>query len=247
MPPYLVKHKSRSGKGFYARRIQRAFRRKRKRTSLAKQVRILKKKVNADTDNRWHDSFYLATSIPNTGVFLDVGNLANIPAGDAYNQRQGNKITLKSINISFNFLPRDQYNRFRVIGFMIGQQTLGAPALNDILQDITGTGATAPNVDSPYKKDSKLKYKILFDDRFTLQPRVYTTIPAGTVYTGAALAPNKWWRKKITFGKAGKAIYYKDGTASQPILNMIYLLFLSDSNNPIHPSYQGWVRTSWVA
>lgn len=237
--PYLVHKRVRNGRGFYARRIQRAFRKRRKPT-LRKQVKQLKKLVYKQSDNRWMDTWWLAAPIvSNPGATIDVANLGQIIQGDATNQRAGNKITLKSIKISMNILGRDAYNRIRIILFTQASTTGTFPVAADILDQIAGGGispAALPSVDSPYKKNSRIKYNILKDYKFTLQVQA----------VGSTRPLNKWLHINHKFGKTGMEVHYNAATASAPVKNQLYMLLISDSQAPTHPTFTAYCRLNYL-
>lgn len=219
----------------YASKIQRAYRKhKKKRAStLARQN---KTKINKlmNSQATWYD-YFLSISPSSAGVINELG-LLNIVIGNNPNQRYGNKIELKGLSMkSFIFTINgmaanaDAFNNVRVIIFTIPQAQVPLPNLNaqDILQNL--------DVLSHYKKDSRVKYKILFDSMYYVDNQA----SPGQPRWAAVQSHQKFCATKITWPKGLSVEYDANGDISK---NNVLMLAISDSSVLPHPSIQGRVR-----
>lgn len=136
--------------------------------------------------------------------------------------RIGNKIVLKSANLTFNQIASttDGFNFCRYIVFMLPEtpSPISSLAITDILQTV--------DVDSPYKKNGKVKYRILYDR--TVQTCLNNVLGYAKKWK-YNLNKSKGWPKN------GLTVTYKDGNAGNPIKNIVGLLAISDSGVVAHP------------
>lgn len=221
------------GRAWLRRRNKNAYR----RYGLYTKVKRIQKKIYQDSDNRWKDSWWTSQSMPSTGLITDIALLGTIIQGDNINERAGNKITLKSLYLSFNFLASDAYNNMRIILFSVPCSQAGTlPTIDQILASVSTVPIALPGVHSPYTKNSTLEFKIIFDKKFTLQRQ----------QAGAVKPTSKWLTIRHKFKKnGGHPVHYETGTATSPVKGNIYLLAVSDSQAPPHPSYTCYSRLNY--
>lgn len=212
--------------------------------TLAKKVARLSKKVYSQSQMCFIDKQTQLTGISASGYTqYDWTGQGNISDGTERNERIGNKITVKSLQLRFRvsyatgsvLTTSDQFNRVRMIVFVIKDiNTTTPPGITDILQ--------SNEVDSFYKKDSEVKYSILYDKMWNLQNPVYPVktgindTPASTLIAvqSCAYPPFKSVKHTIKFPK-GLVLHYKSPAAAQPILNSIGIALISDSSALGHP------------
>lgn len=224
-----------------ANRIQRAFRRKK---SVSKRLATLSKKVRDSTDNRWKDVAQTSQPVNATNplYLLDFMNLAKIIAGDKHDERQGNKIMLKSFStraILQNSVS-DQYNDCRIIIVMV-DSLFNIPAVTDIqtdqiLEPDFVTGSATIGLYSHYKKNSQYKYDILYDRYHQVQLQA----------TGSVRPVNKLIKIQHTFKKP-IPIHYQTESADMPVQRFIGMLLISDSTIAPAPLFSHNTRLNWVA
>lgn len=215
-----------------------------KNKSLARKVAKLQKKVYNITQSCFKDKSIQLSGISSSGYTqFDWTAQGDIADGSERDERLGNKIVVRSLNLKFKvnyatgsvLSTSDQFNRVRMIVFVIKDINVTTPpGITDILQ--------TNEVDSFYKKDSEVKYTILYDQLWNLQN------PEWTVKTGAGdtppstiigcqscvYPPFKSVSTKINFPK-GLPLHYKGAATSQPILNSIGIALISDSSAIGHP------------
>lgn len=217
---------------YAARRIQRRFRRYR-RNNTKYQLKKLKRVVYQDIEHRWADDINFTFTIPgNGGAIVNLG-LELIHQDDGTSDRTGNKITLKKLYFKGQVITADSHNFFRCI--LANISTLGQIIIpSDILQPDTGTNN--PTIYSPYRKESRIKYKILFDKTYKTQEQA-----AGAVYPFLINVDFSYnW-------KAGQTITYNQPGNSSPIYWYPVLIVISDSQIVTHPTFRGAKRISWIA
>lgn len=238
MPYYTHRQKEFRKKARYlrrrnaARRIQRGFRARKRKSNLTKRVYKL---INA---TKTYSDYYLNISPSSSGMINELG-LLNIIEGTGVGQRQGDKIELKSVSIrSFCFtlntlaVNADAFNNLRIIIFSLPQPiTAGVGvSVSDILQDL--------DVLSHYKKDSQVKFKIHHDVLYYLDNQQLGGTPRWSPIT----AHQKKYFKKMTF-PTGLPITYNSG--GDIIKNDLLMLAISDSGLVPHPIIQGRVRLTF--
>ncbi len=224
--------------------IGRRMRYKPRARTLAKRVARLSKKVYAQSQMCFIDRQTQLTGISSSGYTqYDWTGQGMISDGTERDERIGNKITVKSLQLRFRvsyatgsvLSTSDQFNRVRMIVFVIKDiNNTSPPGITDVLQ--------SNEVDSFYKKDSEVKYTILYDHMWNLQNPVYPVktgvgdTPPSTLIAVQSVAypPFKSVKHTIKFPK-GLALHYKGAPATQPILNSIGIALISDSSVPGHP------------
>lgn len=240
MPRFNYFPNNRSKRG--ARTIQRAFRRRRKKT-LAKKVSALQSKVRNATDKRWKDVAQSSQPVNATNplYLLDFMNLAKIQAGDNHDDRQGNKIMLSSFALRgiLQNSVSDQYNNCRIIIVQI-RSLFNIPAVTDvetdqILEPDFVSGSATIGLYSHYKKNSQYKFDILYDKYHTVQLQA----------AGAVRPVNKIIGINHTF-KTPIPIHYNTPSPDMPVQNFIGMLLISDSLIAPAPLFSHNTRLNWI-
>ncbi len=219
-----------------ARFLQRRYRFKKKYKQRRKLNKIAKI-VYKDIEHRWQDNINYSEAIPGgggSGVQIGLDTISTTPTGPLTNDdRLGNKITLKSFYLKGQLIVADTHNFCRLI--LAEVVSLGQIVVTpDILQPDPITGN--PTIYSPYRKESRIKYKILHDKFYKTQ-----TQAAGSVYPFLVNVDLCYkWKKGLT-------ITYNQAAAQQPIYKNVMLFLLSDSAAPGHPQFRGAKRLTWIA
>lgn len=233
--------KYRKNRAAYA--IQKAFRRRRKR-KMSSIVKTNRRKINKlmNAEVAFRDQVY-STNISSSGAFLQIG-IQSIDQGDGEGQRQGDKITIKSINMKAHLSVLngtisngDAFNNIRLILLKLPQPNTNAPLLvTDILQ--------VNNWQSHYRKKSDVKFTVLHDKTYYMDNQGFGT--------GASSDP-KWQpvhchQKNCSFKiKFPKGLDVTFNTGSQNVYqNDIRLFVLSDSAVVGHPSLNGYLRMTYL-
>lgn len=215
---------------------------KKKRKSKRKNNVIMRvnTKVNKllNAQSTWYDSD-LATTVSTTGHIQPIG-LLDITKGTNSGQRLGDKIELKSISfklqldvINTSIANGDVFNQIRMLIVQFPQPLTSGIGIEvgDILQ--------TSDIKSHYKKDSKIKYKILHDQLFYMDNQGFGT--------GASSNP-KWQPQKCHLKNFDKKFKFPDGinvvyNAGGVIINNdIQLVLVSDSTIALHPRIYGHIR-----
>jgi len=238
-----------SSRYFAAKRIQRKYRKYRKRRrkkSLYTKVKKLQRITYRNLQPGWVDDFTSGTAVGSSGfctyswcnmenIAAVGGQVAGVVQPANHQTRIGNKITVKKIRCKFLFevAAGDRYNMVRVIIFSIPDPGATSAAPLDIL--------ALANVQSFYKKDSAVKFKIHKD--FTVKLGQYRPAigTASVIDINSHYYPS-WVTRDVTvnFGK-GLDVWYKNVNAGTPTKNQVGLLLISDSTNSIptgHPTVQ---------
>ena len=231
--------------GKKAMKIQRAFRRYRRRRqgySLTSQVRRLKRKVYNNLQNCWIDTIQNPVGHGAGGTINpDFCSLQQIPQGDDHDERQGNKIVVKSISIKGQLRNAngDIFNEMRIIVFSLTDDP--APGATLTVGDILQNG----DLYSHYKKNSTFKYRIHWDQTYQMSNPLATvaTQPSSTDLCGCPYRDFIHIEKKIKF--KNHQVWYRGSSAGACIKGGIYLLVISDSLNQLptgHPTFGYQVR-----
>lgn len=229
----------------YKRRYKRRYNRRRKKysrkksTNLASKVDQLGKIVARQTDRRWLDHTNTSVQIPITGTVFDVFALSTITGGDLYNQRQGNHITIKSLQFKgqiFNAAVTDSYNIVRLMLIKIDKYRGTMPVIGDILQGDSIPPLGDPSHLSPYKKNSNFKYQVLWSKQVITE----LSSVAGTYPTMRCIEFTH------SFGKLGLVTTYENDAAAPPITNGIFLACISDSGAVPHPVLACTTRVNYI-
>ncbi len=224
--------------GKSAKTIQRFFKRRRRykkkySVPLKKQLNILKRRVNKDIEHRWSDDGNYVFQVPGAGGTTNTIGLDTIAQGDNFNNRTGNKITLKSLHLKGQMIVSDSHNFVRIMLVQIlSLNQIVIPS--DVLQPDATTGN--PTIYSPYRKESRIKFNVLRDKFYKLQE-----VAAGSVYPFLVNVDMSYkWKKGLT-------ITYNQVGNTTPIYNNILVIAISDSQLATHPTFRGFRRTTWIA
>lgn len=207
-----------------------------------KDIKYLKKKVKELTDPielKWCDNLSAGGSISSSGTVTSLTNLT-VWAGSNLTRhlaREGTTVVLTSyrfkglVQIPMTGVSLDSNNRVRIIIVRIIDNA-NSPAITDILQ--------TNDIDSFYKIGGQVKYAKMFDKTYNM------TGFTQTVTTGqSALGQCKEsWRHpfnvdlKKSIGKTGLKLTYNatSGSGDDPNNNGMYMLLISDSSVPTHPT-----------
>ena len=225
-----------------AARVLQRWARRRKRNNLKKQIKNLKRKVYNNLQNCWIDTIQTPVGSGAGGTINpDFCSLQQIPQGDDHNERQGNKITVKSISIKGQLRNAngDIFNEFRIIVFSLPDDP--APGSSITVSDILQNG----DLYSHYKKDSAYKFDIHWDKTYQMSNPLATvaTQPSSTDLCGCPYKDFIHIEKKIKF--YNHQVHYRGATAGACIKGGIYLLTISDSLNQLptgHPTFGYQIR-----
>lgn len=156
--------------------------------------------------------------------------LTNVAQGDDINNRTGNAITARSLNLRIlaSGNAQNTINYMRVIVFMDKDNQGSNPAPGDVLQTV----GSQVSIISPLKIANLGRFQILYDRVCTFDHQVdYTVGTANNDPVGACnLKLYKRMRTPLRFtGSSGTNIFH----------NAIFLLVLSDvaSNDPVYTFY----------
>lgn len=228
-----------------AKRRARARRRrkKKKKKTLSTKLKNLTTKVYNNLQPCWIDTLQAPLGIGAGGYINgDFCSLQQIAQGDDVNQRQGNKITVKSLDIKAQVrcANGDVFNELRLIIFSLVEDPQGNPAASDILQNVSNAG-----VYSFYRKGSPVKYRIHWDKTYQMSNPLASvaTQPSSTDLNGCPYKDFIHIKKKIKF--KNHQVWYRGAGGSQPIKGGIYLLAISDSLNQLptgHPTMSWNIR-----
>lgn len=195
------------------RAVRRARRTKRKaKPSVVKMKQIAYAQASKLQKNRSELKFFInngwaaGTSSSTTPGIAD---LSLITVGTTDQTRIGDEVYLRSFQFRYHFVVADSYNICRIIFFQWHQDD--SPVAADILGD------TAYPVLSPYRKDTKGHYTILYDKTHALD--TYHTVEHAKGFISKA------FKKKIR---------YDAGTTTGQ--NKLFFIHMSDSSAVTHPT-----------
>lgn len=203
----------RGTRGFAARRIQRAFRGRRRRSAiktLFKRTRKEMKYIDQQGSNAVGNSYH--------SVF---GNPLNyIRQGDGNSERIGNKITVHSITINGYVLVDDTTNFMRILVVRLGRCDPASAGITDILSD--GSAASPFHLLSHKTRNGDFPYTILADR---------TLLLAGNNTTTSVSGPASQRKFRISIKLKGKKsqCYYKTDAANHPTDGYMYAIAATDS------------------
>lgn len=225
-----------------AKRIQRAFRRTGHRrgrfTNVPNTLDKMLKSIHSMEEHRWQDDINFTMSIPGAGGDIFPIGLEFINQGDNINQRTGNKITLSSLYLKGQMIVADSHNFVRILLVMVNSlNQIIIPS--DILQPDTTT--TNPTIYSPFRKESKIKFRVLIDKMYKLQQQA-----AGSVYP-EIVNVDLSYNFKTKKDPNGCTITYNQQGNSTPIYWYPLVIAISDSQITTHPAFRGSKRLTWLA
>ncbi len=169
--------------------------------------RAIKKVVYGLSENKFYDRYEVALPVDVTGTVYTVFDPAN---GNTVTQRVGNSCRLDNITIRFDCTINDSTNVLRLVLLRDFRCQGTAPSVSDIVED-----TTTPLL-SPLKLNRRFTF--LWDKYVMLNP-------------GSGSNKIVAMYKKLKF-KVG----FNSSTTSDFGYNCIWLLLLSDSSAPGHPT-----------
>lgn len=155
--------------------------------------------------------YFLTQNTISQGDVSTVTSISDVLQGDTDTTRDGDQLTVRSVEIDWIWAAADAYNITRVIIFQWFPS--GAPTAGDILL----LSVTLPYI-SPYNHDQRFKYKILMDVR-----EVVSTLSGNYAVV----------RRKYLLGGYRRKIQYE--AAGTTGVNKLYILTVSDSSLAVHP------------
>lgn len=202
-------------------RMPRASRKSRKPTlvKVAKQVKQLVKNQEYKTN----DVSLVGSSATNLCAFQ---LLNGIDVGDAYNNRDGNKYVIKSIQISpIEVLTGDSYNTLRMVVFIDRSNQGSAPGASDLFQ------VAADPLFSFFNSTNRKRFKVLYD----------RVVSADTTDNVQRIYPGYYKKLNLPVECNGSGSSY---TAINK--NSVWVMLVSDSSAAPHPLYSFRVRMRFV-
>lgn len=175
-------------------------------------VKLAEKKYRLSTSNG-------GQTVDATGT---VTCISNIPQGDSDEERIGDQIYLRSIEVMWDAVVYDTYNFLRLMiiqWFPQVTDTSGTSPIsiaNNILFDGT---SDVENYNMPYYHDNRYQFRVLYDKTIT----VNTDMPA-----------TRRHHFHITKGFKRKIQYYGSSTTNG--MNQIFVIKISDSTAASHPT-----------
>lgn len=144
-----------------------------------KQTKEVNKLIAKQGEDKYFDVRYPYTNQSyNTALTNPAGLTASISQGVSVNQRIGDKIRIKSLDLRLSTYHNtanattDAENNYRIIIFKYNEPTnLHSPAYADLLMYPSLTGFLNYGIDSPYvwhNVNTAHKYSILYDKNFTM-------------------------------------------------------------------------------
>lgn len=183
---------------------------KKRRTEDAKIARIAAsvyaKKERQESELKYYDKEQVNNTISTSGTIF---TLTDVSVGTAGNNRIGNKIRPKGLNLRFEFTANSSatYNSFRMIVFKMNS---GVPGVSNILDS---TASAAYRHLSQISIDNSKRFVILADKTVTVSDTANLDIPAVV-------------NDKL-YIKLGGTIEYTSAGGNE--MNNIYMCVISDS------------------
>lgn len=156
--------------------------------------------------------YFISQNVILQGDVATIGSLSDVPQASTDTSRNGDQITVRSIELDWIWSAADSFNIVRTIVFQWFPS--GTPTASDLLI----LSVSLPYI-SPYNHDQRFKYKILMD----VMNSVSTTSGQYAIVK----------RKYILGGFKRKIQYDAGGTNGT---NKIYILTVSDSGVVINPT-----------
>lgn len=197
-------------------RYRRYRRRYSRKMTLYSRVRSLEKNV----EKKWaQDTNEFTPALNWVGAPLLPDLDGGVSTGSE-NDRIGNCITLKSLQSFLRIDRGDSSNKVRVI-VVLWKQSTGASNIGDALETPTTViGSPIYPIQSLYKKDSKILFKIMYDRIFAVNSTTSAT---------------KLAKINLRLPKSGMVLTYLNDTSTQPEKNLIEIYVCSDSAVATHP------------
>lgn len=164
--------------------------------------------------------------IPSTGATYQLSIIAQ---GDTDTERDGDQLTLSSVNIRGRVLVGDTTNIVRIIFYQ------WRPITSPTIPDILSPGVDATNIDifSLYNHDKRSQFKILSD-------KTYVLAGFGTSASPYGPASEKYFTMTLN-KKLIKKLQYNNGSSTVGS-NQVWYLAISDSQATPNPTLSMKVR-----
>lgn len=212
--------------GRKVRRIQRAWRRhrRRRRPTLRKKVNKLMREYRSNEGFiDYYNSFSVDYSYGAVGP-----QLFTLAQGDDYNEREGNQVIGKYLLLKGSIyitatdpLIDDKFNRVRLL--LVSYSRKDSAGINQVVQYDSGTLLQpALAIDTFKKRNTTNKYKILFDKTY----HVTQENPVRTV------------SETIKIPKSCNMMKYTSAVSQEPQINATWFYVASDSRIPNHPVFE---------
>lgn len=163
----------------------------------------------------------LSTSISNSGTFLAC---ALINQGDYSTDRVGNKVIPTSWTIRGSIVGADNFNFVRMVVLQWNDDNLlNPPLLTQVFENTSGNSSLYSTFN---RQQIGTQYRVLSDKLFRVSANT-----ANPDINSTRLVKSKGWKglKEMTF----------QGSATTGA-GQIYVLLISDSSLPSHPSFEGF-------
>jgi hypothetical protein len=165
------------------------------------------------------------------GASISSGGYANQPLfqleqGDAHNQRLGDKVTLRSMQVSLTLAAQDTTNSMRII--FLSTPSTTALSLDDVLEYGNYTTDGDMVFSSPYRRKavtSENTYNIMFDKVYHFKDNM-------------RLLTDKFELDKIP--KSGRQCNFNTSGSVMPENFQVQILAVSDSTASPHPTDRDW-------
>jgi hypothetical protein len=222
-----------------ASKIQRRFKRSRRKPSaLARSNKRALMKLTGATQTYYDKN--MGFDVSNTGVFHKIG-LQDLSQGDGEGNRQGDKITIKSIQLRLylsvlntTLLNDDAFNNVRLVLIQLECPPIAGALFQttDVLQYDSWF--------SLYRKRPDVHYKVLMDKTYYMDNQGFKTGEASSPVWQPVSKHQAKCDTLITFPK-GLEVTFAASSATV-IKNDLVLLAISDSAVTGHPGVSGWCR-----
>lgn len=196
----------------------------RKRVTTRRQVAKIASQVQLNKSETKYIDFDSAVNVDYNGTMTP---LLNISQGTTDQTRNGDKITLKNIKMSFFSGLADTYNVVRFIIFVWKGENSTDPTVSDILHSSYIGAGSAPL--APYNHDKRKLFTVKYDKTYLLQG-----------------SDNAYRQQRRTISwKSGLPIQFVGASATVTAKNSVYCLRISDSAAVNHPSANITYRLNW--
>ncbi|AXH73488.1 MAG: putative coat protein [Cressdnaviricota sp.] len=226
---------------FRVRKFKRNLRNRKKPSALARSNKRAIMKLTGSSQTFYDKN--MGFDISTTGVFHKIG-LQDLAQGDGEGNRQGDKVTIKSIQLRLYLsvlntsvpilLNDDAFNNVRLILIQLECPPIAGALFQttDVLQYDTWF--------SLYRKRPDVHYKVLMDKTYYMDNQGFGTGQASNPKWQPVSKHQAVCDQLITFPKGLEVTFA--ASSAQVIKNDLVLLAISDSSVTGHPGLSGWCR-----
>lgn len=208
--------------GLRSRRARRYARRPRYNRNRFNKRSHIRKAVRREIESYAEKMYFPAPSNLSVSSTPNVVSLSDVAQGDADTNRDGDQLSLTSIEFRGYIATGDTTNVLRFIIFQwYPNDSFYPPTASDILL------TAASGFISPYSHDGRFQFKILYDRSFSMSTN---------------WQPYLTFHKYVTKGFRRKIQYNAGGTTG---VNKIYLLLVSDSSAAPHPTISYYSKLNY--